>query len=64
MANLIFQSWIKDIRVHVEDRNLSEREAIQLIKDFTVERAGNKVEFYMGMVTDMTNKLLKSLYNT
>ena len=51
-ANLIFQSWLKDIRVHVEDRNLSQREAIQLIKDFTAEHAHDKVEFYMGMVAD------------
>ena len=51
-ANLIFQSWLKDIRVHVEDRNLTEREAIQLVKDFTAEHARNEVEFYMGMVAD------------
>ena len=51
-ANLIFQSWLKDIRVHVEDRNLTEREAIQLVKDFTAEHAHNEVEFYMGMVMD------------
>ena len=51
-ANLIFQSWLKDIRVHVEDRNLSQREAIQLIKDFTAEHACDEVKFYMGMVAD------------
>ena len=51
-ANLIFQSWLKDIRVHVEDRNLTEREAMQLVKDFTAERARDEVEFYMGMVVD------------
>ena len=51
-ANLIFQSWLKDINAHVEDRNLTEREAIQLVKDFTAERAHNEVEFYMGMITD------------
>ena len=51
-ANLIFQSWLKGIRVHVEDRNLSQREAMQLIKDFTAECAHDEVEFYMGMVTD------------
>ena len=51
-ANLIFQSWLKDMRVHVEDRNLSQREAMQLIKDFTTERARDEVEFYMGMVAD------------
>ena len=26
MVNLIFQSWLKDIRVHIEDGNLMERE--------------------------------------
>ena len=51
-ANLIFQSWLKDINAHVEDRNLTEREAIQLVKDFTAERAHNEVEFYMGMIVD------------
>ena len=62
-ANLIFQSWQKDIRVHVEDRNLSQREAIQLVKDFTAEHAHDKVEFYMGMVVD-DQQTLKALYNT
>ena len=51
-ANLIFQSWLKDINTHVEDWNLTEREAIQLVKDFTAERARNEVEFYMGMIAD------------
>ena len=51
-ANLIFQLWLKDINVHVEDQNLTEREAIQLVKDFTAERACDEVEFYMGMITD------------
>ena len=51
-ANLIFQSWLKDIRVHIEDQNLTEREAMQLIVDFTAEHAHEKVEFYMGMVVE------------
>ena len=51
-ANLIFQSWLKDINAHVEDWNLTEREAIQLVKDFTADRACDEVEFYMGMVAD------------
>ena len=51
-ANLIFQLWLKDINVHVKDWNLTEREAIQLVKDFTAERACNEVEFYMGMIAD------------
>ena len=51
-ANLIFQSWLKDINVHLEDWNLTEREAIQLVKNFTAERARDEVEFYMGMIMD------------
>ena len=51
-ANLIFQSWLKDINIHVKDHNMTEREAIQLVKDFTAERAHNEVEFYMGMTVD------------
>ena len=51
-ANLIFQLWLKDINAHIEDWNLTEREAIQLVKDFTADRARNEVEFYMGMIAD------------
>ena len=51
-ANLIFQLWLKDINVHVKDWNLTEKEAIQLVKDFTAERAHNEVEFYVGMIVD------------
>ena len=31
---------------------MSQREAMQLVKDFTAERACHEVEFYMGMVTE------------
>ena len=51
-ANLIFQSWLKDIWVHVKDQNLTQREAMQLIKDFTADCAHNEVEFYMEMVME------------
>ena len=51
-ANLIFQLWLRDINAHMEDQNLTEREAIQLVKDFTAERARNEVEFFMGMIAD------------
>ena len=51
-ANLIFQSWLTDINIHIEDWNLTERQAIKLVKDFTAERACDEVEFYMGMLTD------------
>ena len=60
-ANLIFQSWFEDIKVHVEDWNLTDRETIQMVKDFKPERACNEVEFYMGMITDDSRHLLASL---
>ena len=52
MANLVFQSWLKDIKVCGEDQNLTEKEAIQVAKDFTAECAHIEVEFYMGMVVE------------
>ena len=43
---------MKDIKVHVEYWNLTERETIQMVMAFTAERACNEVEFYMGMIVD------------
>ena len=51
-TRLIFQSLLKDICVHVEDRRLTQREVIQLVKDFTTEHAQDEVEFYMGMMVE------------
>ena len=51
-ARLVFQSWLKDICVHVEDRRLTQREAMQLVKDFTTKHGWDEVEFYMGMVAE------------
>ena len=39
------------MNIHVKGQNLTEREVIQLVKDFTAERACNG-EFYMGMTAD------------
>ena len=47
-ARFIFQSWLKDILVHMEDRRLTQREAIQLVKDFTAECTQDEVEFLYG----------------
>ena len=51
-ATANFHSWLKDINIHVKDQNLTKREAIQLVKDFTAERTHSEVEFYMGMTSD------------
>ena len=48
----LFFSPGQDIHVHVEDRRLTQRESIQLVKDLTVECAQDEVEFYMGIVAE------------
>ena len=51
-ASLIFQSWLKDIRVYTIERRLSQREAIQLVKDYTSEQARSEVEYYLGLTPE------------
>ena len=51
-AGLVFQSWLKDIHVHLKDRWLTPREAIQLVKTFTTKHAQDEMEFYMSMVME------------
>ena len=48
-ANLVFQTWLKDIWVYVLEHHLSQWDAIQLVKDYTSEHAQLKVEYYLGM---------------
>ena len=51
-AGLVFQSWLKDIHEHVQDQRLTQREAIQFMKDFTTEGGQDEVKFNMGIVTE------------
>ena len=47
-AALIFNSWMKDIDMCVQDCNLTEHEAVQLVNDYTTEHAHGAVEFYLN----------------
>ena len=47
-ASLVFQSWLKDIRVYTMECCLSQQEAIQLVMDYTSEQARSEVEYYLG----------------
>ena len=51
-ASLVFQSWLKDIRVYRMEHCLSQREAIQLVKDYTSEQARSEVEYYLGLTPE------------
>ena len=44
-AALIFSSWIKDIDMCVLDCNLTEHEAVQLVKDYITEHVCGAFEF-------------------
>ena len=49
MANvtLIFDSWIKDLDI-VQEHNLNEHKAVQLVKDYTTEHAHGAVKFFLN----------------
>ena len=51
-ASLVFQSWLKDIWVYTLECCLSQWEAIQLVKDYTLEQARSKVEYYLGLTPE------------
>ena len=46
-ASLVFQSWLKDIRVYILECHLSQWEAIELVNDYTSEYAWLEVEYYL-----------------
>ena len=48
-ATLIFNSWLKDIDMCVQDDNLSEHKAVQLVKDYTTEHTPGADKFYLNM---------------
>ena len=48
-VTLIFNSWLKDIKMCVFERKLYNGETIQLVKDCTSDQAMNAVDFYLDM---------------
>ena len=44
---LIFNSWLKDIEMCVSEQRLTNMEAVQLVKDYTMEGARGAMEFYL-----------------
>ena len=48
-AELMFRSWKSDILVHINDRELDNKSAIQLIKEQTLDNARRKVEFQLDL---------------
>ena len=48
-AELTFRSWRADIEAHIQDCELDNKAAIQLIKDMTLENARREVEFQLDL---------------
>ena len=48
-AKLTFRSWRADIITHIQDRELDNKAAIQLIKDMTQDNARHKVEYQLDI---------------
>ena len=62
-AELVFQSWWADILTNIQDRELDNTAAIQLIKEQTLDNAHHEVEFQLDLCSgDITyQKLLRHL---
>ena len=46
-ANLFFQGWAKDVQAVVADRQLTDSEAIQLVKEYTEGSAHKQVDSFL-----------------
>ena len=53
-ASVFFNSWVKDVRSVIQERSMSNSEALQLVKDYTEGRAHQQVEFYIVSTTNPT----------
>ena len=48
-AQLFITGWIKEVRTVICDRNLSDQEGVQLIREFTESKARQQVDFFLDM---------------
>ena len=61
-ANLFFQSWAKDVQAIFIDRQMSDNEALQLIKEHTEGTARHQVDNYLDFSDNQTfSGLMKEL---
>ena len=57
-AMLVFNSWLKDIKMCIQEQRLSNMEAVQLIKDYTSDNVRGAVEFYLDINSTWKYKAL------
>ena len=49
LAQLFITGWIKEVCAVIRDRNLTDEEGVQLIREFTESKARQQVNFYLDM---------------
>ena len=66
-ASLFFQGWAKDVQAVVADHELTDSEAIQLIKEYTEASAQKQVDSFLDLTEhptfDMLMKELAAVYS-
>ena len=55
-AQLFITGWIKEVRVVICDRTLSDEGGVQLIREFTESKARQQVDFYLDMTPNPTTE--------
>ena len=60
-AQLFFRGWLKEVKVTIMDRLLSDSEGVQLIRDFTKGKAHQQVDFLDLNSTPSYHELLEHL---
>ena len=48
-AHLFLTGWVKEVRATIKDRELSDAEGVQLIREFTESKARQQVDFFMDL---------------
>ena len=53
-AQLFITGWIKEVCAVIRDRQLTDEEGVQLIREFTKSKARQQVDFYLDMTPHPT----------
>ena len=46
-TQLFFSGWVKELKAIIKDRDLTDSESIQLVREFTESKARQQVDFYL-----------------
>ena len=61
-AQLFLFGWVKEVKAVIKDRDLTDSESIQLIREFTEGKARQQVDFFLILVQLQHQKLYWNIY--